>query len=262
MNAFLEHCSSLEKLSVNVLCGTADGAVPDPVGPGAAASSLKSVSLKGLYYGQRFGPLIAASKNLKILKIKRCIGDWDGILQTIARENNNLVAIHLESLQVSDVGLTAVSKCLHLETLHLTMTPDWMMTVGDEGLIAIAKNSKNLKELVLDGIKSTVTSLSLIACGCVKLERLVLCNSETIGDPEVSCIASKCVGLKKLCISGCKVSDEGIEAFASGCPNLVEICVKNCRDVSGEVADWLRVKRHSLAVNLEIKEDEIQTASE
>nr|GMD53890.1 F-box protein At1g47056-like [Ipomoea batatas] len=266
MNAFLNHCSSLEKLTVRSLCGTNlsdGGVVPELVGAGAAASSLKSVSLKYLYYGERFALLIAESENLKTLKILRCFGPWDRCLETITNLNKSLVSIHLESLQVTNVGLAAVSKCPNLETLHLRMTPDWDMPVGEEGLIAIGKNSKNLKELVLDGMETSITSLSAIASGCVKLERLVLAHSERIGDPEVCCIAKKCVGLKKLCINGClRVSDEGIEAFGSGCPNLVELSIKNCRDVSGEVADWLRERRPSLAVKLDIEADEIENEEE
>nr|GMD55232.1 F-box protein At1g47056-like [Ipomoea batatas] len=80
MNAFLNHCSSLEKLTVRSLCGTNlsdGGVVPELVGAGAAASSLKSVSLKYLYYGERFALLIAESENLKTLKILRCFGPWD-----------------------------------------------------------------------------------------------------------------------------------------------------------------------------------------
>nr|GMD56787.1 F-box protein At1g47056-like [Ipomoea batatas] len=266
MNAFLNHCSSLEKLTVRSLCGTNlsdGGVVPELVGAGTAASSLKSVSLKYLYYGERFALLIAESENLKTLKILRCFGPWDTCLETITNLNKSLVSIHLESLQVTNVGLAAVSKCPNLETLHLRMTPDWEMPVGEEGLIAIAKNSKNLKELVLDGMVTSITSLSAIASGCVKLERLVLAHSERIGDPEVCCIAKKCVGLKKLCINGClRVSDEGIEAFGSGCPNLVELSMKNCRDVSGEVADWLIERRPSLAVKLDIEADEIGNEEE
>nr|GMD47135.1 F-box protein SKIP2-like [Ipomoea batatas] len=118
---------------------------------------------------------------------------------------------------------------------------------------------KNLKELVLDDIETSITSLSAIASGFVKLERLVLAHSERIiVDLEVCSIAKKCVGLKKLCINGCfRVSDEGIEAFGSGCPNSVELSIKNCRDVSGEVADWLRERMPSLAVKLDIEPDEI-----
>ncbi|CAI9770269.1 unnamed protein product [Fraxinus pennsylvanica] len=280
MNAFLNNCSSLEELSVKRLRSTSDDFAAELIGPGAAASSLKSITLKELYSGQCFGPLIIGSKNLKTLKILRCLGDWDRLLETIAGRKNCLTEIHLERLQVSDIGLMAISKSPDLEIFHLMKAPDcsnegicavaenckllrklhidgWRTNrIGDEGLIALAKNSVNLVELVLIGINPSSVSLKAIATYCQKLERLALCGSETIGDPEISCIAEKCMALKKLCIKGCRVTDSGIESFAFGCPNLVKIKVKKCRGVTGEVADWLRARRVSLAVNLEAVEIE------
>lgn len=188
----------------------------------------------------------------------------------------------MERLQVSDTGLNAISNCPNLEILHLVKTPEctdvgvvavarkckllrkfhidgWRTNrIGDEGLVAIAENSLNLKELVLIGLNPTSASLLAIASNCQKLERLALCGSDTIGDPEVSCIATKCMALKKLCIKGCEVTDEGIESFAWGCPNLVKIKVKKCKHVTGDVADWLRARRRSLAVNLDVGEIDIE----
>lgn len=283
MNALLDHCSSLEELSVKRLRGVNDAVVPEPIGPGAAASSLKSICLKELYNGLSFGPLIIGSKNLRTLKLLRCIGDWDRLLETVAdRQASHLIEIHLERLQVSDIGLTAISKCPTLEILHLVKALDctnigvvavaehckllrklhidgWRSNrIGDEGLIAIAKNSVNLQEFVLIGLNPSSVSMSAIASNCQKLERLALCGSETIGDAEISYIAEKCVALRKLCIKGCHVTDQGIEAFAWGCPNLVKIKVKKCREVTGDVADWLRARRRSLTVSLDVEEVEVE----
>ncbi|XP_016458494.2 F-box protein At1g47056 [Nicotiana tabacum] len=282
MNALLDHCSTLEELSVKRLRGINDGFAADPIGPGAAASSLKSICLKELYNGQCFEPLIIGSKNLRTLKLLRCLGDWDRLFETIGSRENHVAEIHLERLQVSDTGLNAISNCPNLEILHLVKTPEctdagvvavarkckllrklhidgWRTNrIGDEGLVAIAENSLNLKELVLIGLNPTSPSLLAIASNCQKLERLALCGSDTIGDPEVSCIATKCMALKKLCIKGCEVTDEGIESFAWGCPNLVKIKVKKCKHVTGDVADWLRARRRSLAVNLDVGEVDVE----
>ncbi|KAL6993796.1 putative VIER F-box protein 2 [Sarracenia purpurea var. burkii] len=281
MNALLDHCSSLEELSVKRLRGINDGvAAADPIGPGVAASSLKTICLKELFNGQCFGPLIIGAKNLRTLKLLHCLGDWDRLLEMIGNRKNSLVEIHLERLQVSDAGLMAISNCLDLEILHLVKTPEctnvgivsvaehckllrklhidgWRTNrIGNEGLIAIAKHCANLQELVLIGVNPSSISLESLAANCQKLERLALCGSETIGDAEISCIAAKCVALKKLCIKGCPVSDQGIEAFAWGCPNLVKIKVKKCRGVTNDLADWLRVRRGSLVVNLDVCEVE------
>ncbi|XP_075524016.1 F-box protein At1g47056-like [Primulina tabacum] len=280
MNALLDNSYSLEELSVKRLRGINDLYTAEMIGPGVAASSLKSITLKELYNGQCFGSLIIGSKNLKTLKILRCLGDWDMLLETITRKKNCLTEIHLERLQVSDVGLMAISKCPDLEILHLVKAPDcsndgisaiaetckllrklhidgWRTNrIGDEGLISIAKNCVNLVELVLIGVNPSSVSLMAMASNCQKLERLALCGSETIGDPEISCIAVKCMALKKLCIKGCRVTDTGIEAFAFGCPNLVKMKVKKCKGVTSEVADWLRARRVTLAVNLDVDEIE------
>lgn len=276
MNALLSNCSSLEELSVKRLRGMDNGFAAEPIGPAIAGSRLRSITLKELYNGQCFSPLIVGSKNLNTLKIIRCLGDWNGLLEAVAGRKNCLMEVHLERLQVSDAGLVAVSKCPDLENLHLVKTPDcsddgiaaiaenckllrklhidgWRTNrIGDEGLIAIAKNSTNLVELVLIGVNPSTVSLMAVASNCQKLERLALCGSETIGDAELSCVAAKCKALKKLCIKGCHITDSGIEAFATGCPNLVKIKVKKCRRVSSGVVSRLRARRESLVVNLDV----------
>lgn len=285
MNALLDNCSSLEELSVKRLRGINDGSAAQPIGPGLAASSLKTLCLKELYNGQCFGPLIIGSKNLRTLRLFRCSGDWDRLLEVITYQVTGLIEVHLERLQVSDTGLAALSKCPNLEILHLVKTPEcsnlglmciaenckllrklhidgWKTNrISDEGLIGVSKNCPNLQELVLIGVNPTRVSLERLATSCLKLERLALCGSETVGDAEISCIAAKCTALKKLCIKSCPVSDHGMEALAGGCPNLVKVKVKKCRGVTCDGADWLRASRGSLAVNLDAIEVENQDAS-
>ncbi|KAJ6836962.1 F-box protein-like [Iris pallida] len=274
IDAVLRGCPLLEEISIKRLRGLTDAA-GEQIGPGVAATSLRSVCLKELYNGQCFGPLIAGTPNLRTLKLFRCSGDWDRLLVETAEKVSKIVEIHLEKLQVTDRGLYALSACSDLEVLHLVKTPEctdiglaavaekcrllrklhidgWKTNrIGDEGLMAVARRCPNLQELVLVGVNPTALSLGLIASNCKNLERLALCGSETFGDAEISCIASKCVALKKLCIKGCPVSDQGMEAIAEGCPNLVKIKVKKCRGVTPEGADWLRACRETLAVNLD-----------
>ncbi|KAM1174897.1 F-box protein SKIP2 [Malus sylvestris] len=271
MNAVLEHCPTLEELSVKRLRGVHDGS--EPIGDKIASSSLKSITLREILNGQCFGPLIVGSKNLKNLKLIRCLGDWDTVLEKLENGNQSLIEVHLERLQVTDLGLSAISKCSNLEVLHIVKAPEcsnfglicvaenckmlrklhidgWRTNrIGDEGLIAIAKECPNILELVLIGVNPTSLSLTAIASNCQKLERLALCGSGSIGDAEFACIAAKCVALKKLCIKGCPISDVGLEMLAWGCPSLAKIKVKKCRGVSGEVAEWLRERRGSLIVN-------------
>ncbi|CAK9144201.1 unnamed protein product [Ilex paraguariensis] len=285
MNAILDNCSSLEELSVKRLRGITDGAAAEPIGPGKAASSLKVICLKDLYNGLCFGPLIIDAKNLRTLKLFRCPGDWDKLLEVVADRVTGLVEVHLERLQVSDVGLDALSNCLSLEILHLVKTPEctnlglktlaehckllrklhidgWKANrISDDGLIAVAEHCPNLQELVLIGVNPTMVGLEKLGTNCHNLERLALCGSDTVGDAELSCIASKCIALRKLCIKSCPVSDHGMEALASGCPNLVKVKLKKCRAVTSEGADWLRAGRGSLAVILDSPRPENLDAS-
>ncbi|KAK2398623.1 F-box protein SKIP2 [Trifolium repens] len=286
MNAVLDNCAALEELSVKRLRGIAETAVADPIGPGVAAASLKTICLKELYNGQCFGSLILGAKNLKTLKLFRCSGDWDTLFTLMAeRVTSMIVEVHFERLQISDIGLQAISNCSNLEILHLVKTPEctdmglvaiaerckllrklhidgWKANrIGDVGLIAVAKFCPNLQELVLIGVNPTKASLEMLASNCPNLERLALCASDTVGDPEISCIAAKCLALKKLCIKSCPVTDQGMEALANGCPNLVKVKVKKCKGVTPEGGDWLRLTRGSVAVNLDAVEAELQDAS-
>ncbi|XP_004289192.1 PREDICTED: F-box protein SKIP2 [Fragaria vesca subsp. vesca] len=271
MNAVLEHCTALEELSVKRLRGIHDAS--EKIGAGKTPTTLKSICLKEILNGQCFGPLIVSSKNLKTLKLFRCLGDWDRVLEMLGNGNRGLTEIHLERIQVTDLGLSAIAKCSNLEILHIVKAPEcsnfglicvaenckllrklhidgWRTNrIGDEGLIAVARDCPEIQELVLIGVNPTSLSLAAIASNCKKLERLALCGSGTIGDDEFACIAAKCVALKKLCIKGCPISNVGLKTLAWGCPNLAKIKVKKCKGVSGEVAEWLRERRGSLTVN-------------
>ncbi|RWW33404.1 hypothetical protein GW17_00001892 [Ensete ventricosum] len=275
IEAVVRGCALLEELSIKRLRGLPDATVIGDVV--VKAASLRSVCLKELYNGQCFSRLIAGSSNLRTLKLIRCSGDWDRLLEDVANKIPGIIEIHLEKLQVSDRGLSALSSCADLEILHLVKTPEctdaglasvaerchllrkvhidgWKTNrIGDEGLIVVAKQCPNLQELVLIGVNPTARSLGLIASKCRNLERLALCGSETFGDAEITCIASKCMALKKLCIKGCPVSDQGMEALVGGCPKLVKVKVKKCRGVTPGCADWLMTCRDGmLAVNLDI----------
>ncbi|KAH0746394.1 hypothetical protein KY285_008051 [Solanum tuberosum] len=126
MNAVLNNCSTQEELSVKRLHGITDGAVAEPIGPGVAGGSLRVIFLKELYNGQ-----------YKIMKV-------------IAEQVSEHVEIHLERLQVSDTGLTAISKCSILEILHLMETPK----CTNNGLNTVSQNCKLLRNLHIDGWKT------------------------------------------------------------------------------------------------------------
>ncbi|KAG5028832.1 hypothetical protein AAZX31_05G090800 [Glycine max] len=278
--AFVNNSIVLEEVSIKRLRGVekdnndgVDGAESLPLS--VTSSSLRSICLKELVNGHCFAPLIVNSKKLETLKLIRCLGDWDVTLESVGKLNSGLVEIHLEKVQVSDVGLLGVSKCLKLESLHLVKTPEcsdvglcevaerckmlkklhidgWRTNrIGDCGLMSVAKHCPNLQELVLIAMYPTSLSLAAIVSGCQGLERFALCGICTVGDAEIESIVAKCGALRKLCIKGCPVSNAGIAALASGCPNLVKLKVRKCRRVNGEVVEWLRERRSSLVFSID-----------
>ncbi|KAG6515353.1 F-box protein At1g47056-like [Zingiber officinale] len=299
MDAVARHCPDLRKLSVGCCCFGANGidvvlrgcllleelsvkhlrSLHDSTaisGPIAGVTSLRTVCLKDLYNAQCFAPLIASSPKLKTLKLIRCSGDWDPLLEAMAGKVPGFAELHLERLQVSDRGLIALSARVDLEFLRLVKTPEctdagvaavaecsprlrklhvdgWKADrIGDDGLAAVARRCVGLQELVLVGVNPSIRSLELVATNCGSLERLALCGSDTVGDAEIACVAAKCTSLKKLCIKGCPVSDQGMESFVSGCPNLLKVKVKRCPGVTPECAERLMASRSGqLSMNVE-----------
>ncbi|KAM1127489.1 hypothetical protein TB2_030794 [Malus domestica] len=141
-----------------------------PIRPGVAAASLKTICLKELYNGQCFGPLIIGAKKLRTLKLFRCSGDWDKLLQVISERVTSMVETHLEKLQVSDVGLTTISNCLDLEILHLVKTPE----CTNVGLVSVAERCKLLRKLHIDGWKANRVGdegLVSVAKNCANLHK-------------------------------------------------------------------------------------------
>ncbi|KAF2295350.1 hypothetical protein GH714_032636 [Hevea brasiliensis] len=207
----------------------------------------KSISLND----DAFVMISVRCQNLERLKLRGCREITDNAISKCV--NMEILRI-VKTPECSDLGLVCVAEnCKQLRKLHID---GWRAnTIGDVGLMAVAKQCPNLQELVLIGVNATHASLAAIAANCQKLERLALCGSGSIGDNEITCIAAKCVALKKLCIKGCAISDIAIQALAWGCPNLVKIKVKQCRGVSSEFVECLQQQKASLLVNIDAASD-------
>lgn len=271
LNFVLYNCPKLEDLSVKRLKKLHE--YPEAILAGK--SKLQRLCLKEILSAHLFGTLIAGSKHLRTLIFARNPGFWDQFFELITEYLPELVELHVESLKMGDTALRAISRCSKLEVLYVTKVSDCSdngysaiangcrnlrklhiddrktSRIGDEGLLAIGKQCTHLQELVLIGVKVTARSLVLIASNCTGLERMALCNSDAVGDRELSCIADRCMSLKKLCIKNCPISDLGLEGFASGCPSLSKVKVKKCKDVTLASATWLQMNRASLVVSLD-----------
>ncbi|WCJ36678.1 F-box protein SKIP2 [Euphorbia peplus] len=251
-----------------------------PLSVNARVNNLQRLCLKDLHNARIFIPLLAASSNtLKTLIVCRSSGNWDKVLQGLNIKKTSISEIQMENVQMGDAGLIAISSyCPELQVLQLTRTTDctddglsavsnscknlrklhidaWSRfggrTIGDAGILSVAKQCSNMQELVLMGIPITMSSLTLLASNCTSLERLALCNTESVGDSEMGLIAEKFTALKKLCIKNCPISEKGIEAIAEGCPNLVKLKVKRCRGISEASVGKMRMNRSCVVVSVD-----------
>ncbi|KAH7445854.1 hypothetical protein KP509_01G026600 [Ceratopteris richardii] len=272
LNMLLKSSPRLVDLSVTRLHGLLND--PEAILPGA--SQIQRLSLKEILNAHLFGTVITGSKCIRTLSLVRNPGLWDPFFELVSGHLSELVELRLDTLHIGDAALMAISSCSKLQVFHVSRVSDCSDygysaiasgcrnlrklyvdhrrtgIIGDEGLLTFGKYSTELQELVLIGTNVSIKSMTVIASNCLKLERLALCNSETVGDTELFCIAEKCWALRKLCIKSCPISDNGLKAFAGDvCPSLKKLKVKKCKDVTAESTAWLEMNRVSLVVSLD-----------
>ncbi|KDP27756.1 hypothetical protein JCGZ_19785 [Jatropha curcas] len=180
------------------------------------------------------------------------MGDAGLIAISVSCPNLQVLQLNRTS-DCTDDGLSAVaSSCKNLSKLHIDA---WSRfggrSIGDDGLLSVANHCSKLQELVLMGLPISVSSLTVLASNCRTLERLALCNSDSVGDYEMGLIAVKFSALKKLCIKNCPISEAAIEAIGDGCPNLIKLKVKRCRGISQVSVQKLRKQRSQVVVSVD-----------
>lgn len=271
LNLLLENCPKLEDLSVKRLRKMPDE--PQAILPGV--SWLRRLCLKEIMSAHLFGTLITGSKHLRTLVLARNPGLWDAFFKLICEHLPELVELHVDSLKMGGLALTAIANCTNLEVLHVSKVSECSNTgfaaiaygcrnlkklyiddrsvspMGDEGLLAVGKHCAKLQELVLIGVTVTKASLDIITSNCTVLERMALCSTDAVGDVELSCIAERCISLRKFCIKNCPISDVGIEALVKGCPSLTKVKVKRCKDVTMVSAMLFQMSRPSVTASLD-----------
>ncbi|KAK4767200.1 hypothetical protein SAY86_014950 [Trapa natans] len=243
---------------------------------------LERLCVKDLHNARIFIPLLHSCKCLKALIVCRSSGNWDRVLMDSFRSeprSTMISEIQMENVQMGDAGLVAISaSCLELEILYLSRVTDctddglsaivsscrnlrklhidaWTRFgargISDDGITVLGSKSLNLQELVLMGVPVKVRSLNALASNCLSLDRMALCNTESVGDTEMEVIATKFSALRKLCIKNCPISMKGIEAVVDGCPNLIKLKVKRCRGISQEILSCLEAHRSGLAISVD-----------
>ncbi|XP_039160380.1 F-box protein SKIP2 [Eucalyptus grandis] len=207
---------------------------------------LERLCIKDLHNARLFIPLLCSSKPLKSLVVCR--------LTAIAGSCPDLDTLYLSRVtDCSDEGLSAIAgSCKKLRKLHIdAWTRFGGRTIGEEGIAALAAKCSRLQELVLMGIPIKAPSLGLLASNCPCLERVALCNTDSVGDQEMEAIAAKFGAMKKLCIKNCPITARGIEAVVAGCAGLVKLKVKRCRGIGQESVSHLRGRRGGLVISVD-----------
>lgn len=276
LNALLQQCVTLEDLTIKRSIKAAHERTPEALSPGGA--SLRRLCLKDQSTFHLWSALVAGSTRLETLILARNGGNWDRVLEAALLDGrlSELSQVYLERVQISDRGLQAISKCPKLEALVVVRANEctdaglaaiaggcpglkrlhvegWAPSqLADPGLNALASQCRQLQELVLVGNSVTVASLRPLATICLSLERLTLCNSESLGDGEVACLAQGCPSLRRLCIKGCpRVTDLGVISLANGCPSLQKLKIRRCSQVSQQSISFLRTHRPEVHIQLE-----------
>lgn len=247
---------------------------------GDSIHQLEKLCIKDLHNARLFIPLLCSyGQSLKTLIVCRSSGNWDRVLGSLQGRTTGIAEIHVENVQMGDAGLVSIStSCPDLQVLYLSRATDctdaglsaianscrklrklhvdaWSRfgsrTIGDAGVLSIAIRCTHIQEIVLMGVPITVASLDVLASNCPALERMALCNTESVGDFEMTIIGAKFSALRKLCIKNCPISDSGIQAIGEGCPSLVKLKVKRCRGVTQASVSKLRMQRSSLVVSVD-----------
>ncbi|XVE98883.1 hypothetical protein REPUB_Repub03eG0147600 [Reevesia pubescens] len=245
-------------------------------------NKLERLCLKDLHNARLFIPLLcSSSQTLKTLIVCRSSGNWDPVLESLqsTTTSSSVEEIQMENVQMGDPGLHAISSCCPLlQVLYLSRATDctddglsaignscrklrklhidaWNRfgnrAIGEDGFLSIATKCGRLQEVVLMGVPITVISLEVLVSSCPVLERMALCNTDSVGDLEMQFIGVKFTALKKLCIKNCPISDSGIKAIGEGCPSLVKLKVKRCRGVTQATVSKLRMRRRCLIVSVD-----------
>ncbi|KAK1615864.1 hypothetical protein QYE76_021381 [Lolium multiflorum] len=105
--------------------------------------------------------------------------------------------------------------------------------VTDQGLLAVARGSPNLRSLALWNVPLvTDAGLAEIAAGCPELERLDITSCPLITDKGLAAVAQGCPDLLSLTVESCSgVGNDGLRAVGRCCARLQALSIKNCARV-------------------------------
>ncbi|XP_010067019.2 F-box/LRR-repeat protein 4 [Eucalyptus grandis] len=174
-------------------------------------------------------------KRLKVLNLSHCKGITDKGMLEIGDGLSTLQSLDVSFCRkLTDRGLEAVARgCHDMRTLHLASC----RAVSDVLLLGLSRNCPNLEELVLEGCTNiTDQGITDLVGGCQKIKLLDVSKCSNVGDVGISNVAKSCSSsLRTLkLLDCCKVGDQSVLSLASFCMGLETLVVSGCRDISDE----------------------------
>ncbi|CAN4123711.1 unnamed protein product [Withania somnifera] len=176
--------------------------------------------------------------NLEELGLQGCINITDTGLCVLVEGCRNIKHLDINKCSnIGNIGVSAVSKACAsiLSTLKLLDC----FKVGDESILSLADNCKNLETLVIGGCRNiSDESMKSLAVACSKsLRKLRMDWCLNIYDSSLDCILSGCRNLEVLDIGCCEgVTDAAFQHLGSG-ELMLELKIlkaSNCRKITIE----------------------------
>jgi len=160
--------------------------------------------------------------------------DFD-ILGTLL--NNKVSKLELSDCEITDRDLELCSLAPNLLKLNLNSLKGFRTSITAKGLISVAQNCANLRELSIRRC-SFVQDLGMvrIALNCKYLSILNLANCTGLTDTTLLAIAQNSNVLQSLDISrNDNYTDNGITSLAENLSeNLTEICISKCSKLTDD----------------------------
>ncbi|RYR17365.1 hypothetical protein Ahy_B03g062136 isoform A [Arachis hypogaea] len=164
MAAVGKNCKALKKLS----CASCLFSIKGINAVVSRCQGLEELFVKRLR-GAHNGEEVVGSGTTSVTSV--CLKEIDDTLEKIGNLHAALVDVHLENIQVSDVGLVGLSKCLSLDTLHIVTIAE----CSNVGLNLVAENCRMLRKLHVDGWRTN-----------------------RIGDDDLISVAKQCINLQEM----------------------------------------------------------------
>eukprot|EP01034_Spumella_vulgaris_P026098 gene26098-32628_t len=168
-------------------------------------------------------------KELQNLNISTDITPQNLTLITQSLPELNCIVMHNDEPQSSQLVAIVAKNCPKLTHLDLNETPHTTANIAD-----IAKHCKQLKTLILRDYQEEEetegageAALMLLPANLASLTELNVRFSGWVSDAFVTALAQNCIGLAKLDIYGCDITDVAILALAKHAHNLTSLAIRS-----------------------------------